>query len=151
MIIIDAEETSLTIPLILEYSLLCCRYRSPSISSRILQSKNSFFIADSKWPESMLRTYFMQLKPALFISQCSEKVHGRNECSIDQRRWSLDEGVPRGVRRVETIITGSIRSIAGFLSDNEWWALRRDCLCRCFVRIHRCSQVDLCLACLSPS
>ena len=151
MIIIDAEETSLTIPLILGYSLLSDRYRSASISSRILQSKNSFFIVDSKWPQSLLRTYFTHLKPALFISQCPEKVHCRGACSIDQKRWSLDEDVRRDLCRDETIITGSIGSIAGVLLDAEWRALWRDCLCRCFFRVYRCSQVDLCVACLSSA
>ncbi|CAF0815231.1 unnamed protein product [Adineta steineri] len=57
LIIIDSDETYLTIPFILG----------------ILQSNNSFFICNSNWPENMLRNYIMQLNPSLFICQRQNK------------------------------------------------------------------------------
>ncbi|CAF4747100.1 unnamed protein product [Rotaria socialis] len=58
LIIIDSEETLLTIPFILG----------------ILQTNNSFFICDSNWSENMLRNYISELKPSLFIRQRQTKA-----------------------------------------------------------------------------
>ncbi|CAF2444348.1 unnamed protein product [Rotaria sp. Silwood2] len=58
LIIIDSEETFLTIPFILG----------------ILQSNNSFFVCDSDWSENMLTNYIKELKPSLFICQCQNKA-----------------------------------------------------------------------------
>ncbi|CAF2035826.1 unnamed protein product [Rotaria magnacalcarata] len=58
LIIIDSEETLLTIPFILG----------------ILQTNNSFFICDSNWSENMLRNYIIELKPSLFIRQRQTKA-----------------------------------------------------------------------------
>ncbi|CAF0744590.1 unnamed protein product [Rotaria sordida] len=58
LIIIDSEETFLTIPFILG----------------ILQSNNSFFICDSNWSENILKNYIKELKPSLFICQHQNKA-----------------------------------------------------------------------------
>ncbi|UJR23756.1 hypothetical protein I4U23_026733 [Adineta vaga] len=53
LIVLDSDETYLTIPLILG----------------ILQSNNCFFICNFNWPENLLETFLMQLNPSLFICQ----------------------------------------------------------------------------------
>ncbi|CAF1403891.1 unnamed protein product [Adineta ricciae] len=63
LIVLDREETYLTIPLLLG----------------ILQSRNAFFICNSNWPENMLRNVLLQLNPSLFIYQ------RQNENSIYQQ------------------------------------------------------------------
>ncbi|CAF0974343.1 unnamed protein product [Rotaria sp. Silwood1] len=80
LIVIDSEETFLSIPLILG----------------ILQSNNSFFVCDSDWSENILKNYIKELKPSLFICQHQNKAKIYDEvidCAIVSSIVLLDQQI----------------------------------------------------------